>query len=113
MSETIDYKSLCAEYERRMGIGEHDPTKEGYLVLVKILKQQNEFLSEFAIKSKISSEEKADATMYKNAKDLWEQLPDMIKAIKSLRIELKMDGEEKKDEYKPVSAKAIANGEID
>ncbi len=113
MQEQKDYKKLCEEYEKRMGIGEHDPTKEGYFVLVKMLNQQNEFLSGFSIKSKISSEEKADATMYKNAKDLWENLPDMIKAIKSLRIELKMDGEEKKEEYKPISAKAIANGEIE
>jgi hypothetical protein len=29
-----------AEYEKRMGIKEHDPAKEGYLVLVGILNQQ-------------------------------------------------------------------------
>lgn len=113
MQEGKDYKKLCEEYERRMGIGEHDPAKKGYMVLVKILNQQNEFLDTFSIKSKISSEEKADATIYKNAKDMWEKLPDMLKSINSLRIELKMDGEEKKEQYKAISAKAIANGEIE
>lgn len=108
--DSIDYKSKCEEYERRMGIGENDPTKEGYLVLVNILTQQNKFLSEFKIKSKIASEEKGDATAYKNAKDLWEKLPDLIKAVRGLRTELKMEGEEKKNVNRPISAKEIANG---
>ncbi len=105
-----DYKTLCAEYEKRMGIGENDPAKDGYLVLVSILRQQNEFLGDFKLKSRISSEEKSDAVMYKNAKDLWEGLPKMIESVNNLKIALKMEGEEKKTLYKPISAKEIANG---
>jgi hypothetical protein len=112
MSEPIDYKKRCEEYEKRMGIGDNDPAKDGYLVLVSILRQQNEFLSEFKLKSKISSEEKPDAVMYKNAKDLWEGLPDMIESVKNLKISLKMEGEEKKTQYSPISAKEIANGNV-
>ena len=70
--DTVDYKAKCQEYEKRMGIGEFDPAKEGYLVLVNILNQQNEYLKTFSIKSKIGSDEKSTALEYKNAKDLWE-----------------------------------------
>src|SRR6516225_7443217 len=105
-------KAKILEYERRMGIGDNDPAKDGYLVLVNILRQQNEYLNEFKIKSKIASDEKADMTAYKNAKDLWEGLTKMIESVSNLRIALKMDGEEKKNLYKPLSAKEIANGNV-
>lgn len=112
MEDTKALKNKIAEYEKRMGIGENDPAKEGYLVLVNILKQQNEFLREFKIKGKIESDDKAKIVEYKNAKDLWESLPGMIKNVSTLRIELKMDGEEKKNYYSPISAKEIANGNV-
>ena len=111
--EGKDYKKLCEEYEKRMGIGQHDPAKDGYLVLVKILRQQNDFLDGFSIKSKIASEEKADAVAYKNAKDLWENLPKMIESVSSLRITLKMDGEDQRALYKPISAKDISSANLD
>lgn len=110
--ELIDYKKKCEEYEKRMGIGDNDPAKEGYLVLVNILTQQNEFLKEFKIKSKISSDEKTDIIAYKNAKDLWENLPAMITGVGNLKMSLKMDGEVKKNIYTPISAKEIANGNV-
>jgi len=108
----IDYKAKCEEYEKRMGIGQFDPAKDGYLVLIKILRQQNEYLQDFTIKTKIGSDEKADTIAYKNAKDLWENLPDMIKKVNTLKVELKMEGEEKKTVYNPISAKTIANGDV-
>jgi hypothetical protein len=101
-----------AEYEKRMGIKEHDPAKEGYLVLVGILNQQNEYLKAFNIKSKIASDDKADMAAYKNAKDLWENLPKMIENVSSLKIALKMEGEEKKTQDRPFSAKDVANGNV-
>jgi len=105
MSE-IDYKKKCQEYERRMGIGENDPAKDGYLVLVKILKQQNEYLQNVSIKSMIVAEDKK--AEYERAKALWEKLPTIIQAVGDLKIQLKMEGEEKKETYKPVSAITIA-----
>lgn len=111
MAETIEQlQAKIKEYETRMGIGEDDPAKAGYLVLVSILRQQNEYLAEFKIKSKIASDEKADMTAYKNAKELWEKLPDMIESVNALRITLKMDGEQVKKQYSSVNAKSIANG---
>lgn len=105
-----ELQKKIAEYEKRMGIGLFDPAKDGYLVLVSILRQQNEYLAEFKIKSKIASDEKADIMAYKNAKDLWEGLPKMIEGVSNLKIALKMEGEESKSTYKPISAKEIANG---
>jgi len=107
-----DYKKLCEEYEKRMGIGESDPAKDGYIVLIEILRQQNAYLGKFKIESFISSEEKGNIAAYKNAKDLWENLPDMIKKVNTLKMELKMEGEEKKSIYSPISAKEIANGNV-
>ena len=112
MSEVEELKSKLALYEKRMGIGINDPSKEGYLVLVGILNQQNEFLKNFKISSKIASDDKGDQISYKNAKDLWENLPKMIENVNNLKISLKMEGEEKKNYYTPVSAKQIANGNV-
>jgi hypothetical protein len=112
MQSVQDLQKKIEEYEKRMGIGEYDPAKEGYLVLVNILTQQNEFLKEFKIKNKIASDEKADVISYKNAKDLWENLPKMIESVSNLKISLKMEGEEKKKYYTPISAKEIANSNV-
>ena len=105
-------KKKVAEYEKRMGIGEFDPAKDGYLVLIEILRQQNTYLGKFKIESFISSEDKGNIAAYKNAKDLWENLPDMIKKVNTLKFELKIEGEEKKSVYSPISAKEIANGNV-
>src|SRR6185437_7753362 len=102
MESVQDLQKKIEDYEKRMGIGLHDPAKEGYLVLVNILTQQNEYLQEFKIKSKIASDEKADTIAYKNAKDLWENLPKMIESVTNLKIALKMEGEEKKKYYTPI-----------
>jgi hypothetical protein len=112
MSEIEELKKKLIEYEKRMGIGQEDPAKDGYLVLVDILRQQNDYLRDFKIRSKIASEEKGDIVAYKNAKDLWENLPNMIKSVNILKMELKIEGEEKKNFYTPISAKEIANGNV-
>jgi len=112
MEDIEALKKKVAEYEKRMGIGEFDPAKTGYLVMVEILHQQNEYLSKFKINEFISSDDKGKMAAYKNAKDLWENLASMIKGVSTLRMELKMDGEEKKTFYQPVSAKEIANGNV-
>jgi hypothetical protein len=108
----IDYKAKCLEYERRMGIGDEDPAKDGYLVLVKILKAQNNYLDNFKLKDLISSDDAAKKIEYTNAKNLWEKLPDMIRNVAALKMELKMEGEEKKTTFIPISAKEIANGNV-
>lgn len=107
MSE-VDYKKLCEEYEKRIGLGQFDPAKEGYLVLVSILKQQNEFLKDFKLKNYVSSDDAGNKITYKNAKELWEGLPKMIQSVSTLRMELKMDGEDKnKNTEGPISPQSI------
>lgn len=108
--EDIDYKKRCEEYEKRMGIGQDDPAKDGYLVLVAQLRQQNEYLKDFRLKDKIGNAVKDDP-VYARSMDLIEKLPKMISSVSVLRIELKMEGEEKKSTYKPVTAKSIAEDE--
>jgi hypothetical protein len=109
--ETLQARLL--EYEKRMGIGEHDPAKEGYLVLVNILKQQNEYLKDIKIKELLTKEDKSKAvSVYERSKALWEGLPKMIESVSNLKVALKMEGENKKDIYKPISAKEIANGNV-
>ena len=111
--ETVELlKQKIQEYENRMGIGEEDPAKEGYLVLVGILNQQNAYLKDFKVKTFIASEEKGDQLAYKNSKDLWENLPKMIESVSALKVALKMEGEEKKNVVKAITAKDIANGNV-
>jgi len=105
-----EYKNKIAEYEKRMGIGEYNPAKEAYLVYVDILRQQTEFLKTFNIKSKIT--EKDDQVEYKNAKDLWENIPKLIENVNNLKIILKMEGEQKRPNINPISPKEIANGTV-
>lgn len=100
-------KEKIAEYERRMGIGEYDPAKDGYLVLVEQLQQRNQFLKTFKLKDKIGAIVKDDP-VYARAMDLIDTLPKMISSVSNLRIELKMDGEEKKATYKPINPRSIA-----
>jgi len=108
--ETIEsLKKQIRELEKRMGIGEDDPAKEGYLVLVDMLRQRNKFLKEFKIDEKIGNAVKDDP-VYARAIDLIDTLPKMISAVSSLRLELKIDGEQNKSTYKPITAKEIANG---
>lgn len=111
MTELDKLREENQELKRRMGIGENDPAKDGYLVLVKMLRQQTAYLDKFDIASKISNLAKEDA-VYPRAMDMIENLPKMITSVSNLRIELKMDGEEKKSQYKPISAKEIANGNV-
>lgn len=112
MEQIEELQKKIDAYEKRMGIGIHDPAKEGYLVLVAILNQQNTYLKDFKLTSRIASDDKGDQLAYKNSKDLWENLPKMIENVSNLKIALKMEGEEKKSIYSPISAKEIANGNV-
>jgi len=108
-SNGVDYKALCKEYERRMGIGENDPAKDGYLVLIKILRQQNEYLNDINVKDMITKEDKTKATAeYERAKSLWENLSKMIQSVNMLRMELKMEGEERREVRRAISATSMA-----
>jgi hypothetical protein len=98
------------ELVEKLSLFENDAAKRGFYTLNRIVNQQIEFLNSFNIKTKISSDEKSDAVMYKNAKELWENLPKMISALNQLRIEMKIDGEDEGDIPKivPITPQSIS-----
>lgn len=105
-----DLQKELAHYKKIFGAG--DIATRSYATMVKILEQQIEFLDAFSIKGKIQSEEKADTIAYKNAKDLWEGMPDTVLKLNKLKLELGIEYVEKEEEYIPLSAKQIANGHV-
>jgi len=109
MSESngIDYKAKCEEYERRMGIGEYDPAKDAYFVLVKLLRQQSEYLKSFNLQSHIGGKPSEDGTFVRT-QSLWEKLPELITKVKNLRSELGISADEQKDILKKAYVDTIA-----
>lgn len=88
MSDT-DYKSKCELYEKLLGIGEYDPVKNAFLVYLKMMNQQIDYLNDFKLKSVITSVDK-DAPEYKRAMEMVDSLPKMIIAVNDLRATLKI-----------------------
>lgn len=97
-------------YKKIFGTG--DIATRSYIAMVKILEQQIDFLNSYNIKSNISSDEKKDTIAYKNAKDLWEGMPDTVLKLNKLKNELGIEYVEKEEEYVPISSKQIANGNV-
>jgi len=85
----IDYKSKCEMYERLLGVGEYDPVKNAFLVYLKIMNQQVEYLNEFKLKSLITSVDK-ESPEYKRAMEMVDSLPKMITSVNELRATLKI-----------------------
>lgn len=96
-------------YRKILGVG--DVATRSYKTVVKMIEQQISFLDEFEIKTKIGSATKDDP-VYARAQDLWTGLPDMILKLNKLKNELGIEYIEKEEEYKPISAKLIANGNV-
>lgn len=88
MSE-INYQKKCEQYEKAFGIGDYDPVKDAYLVYIKMMNQQVEFLSEFSIKSNISETDK-DSPKYKRAMDMIDGLPKMMTTVTDLKGIMKL-----------------------
>lgn len=103
-----DYKKLCEEYEKKLGIGINDPTKEGYIVLVELLRQQNKYLKNINIGTLITDEAKGKTAEFERAKALWEKLPAMIENVSNLKYSLKIDEEKKVATEAPISPQSIA-----
>lgn len=102
----IDYKKRCEQYEKMFGIGEYDPVKDAYIVYIRMLNQQVEFLSEFSIKGSITETDK-DSPKYKRAMEMVDGLPKMIAAVDDLKSRLKLtkDDLQKIQPEKPIFSK--------
>lgn len=76
-------------YEKLLGVGQYDPVKNAFLVYLKMLNQQIEFLNEFSIKAHIADSDK-ESPKYKRAIDMIDSLPRMITSVSDLRSTLKL-----------------------
>lgn len=103
-----DIQKELEHYKTIFGTG--DIATRSYIAMVKILEQQVDYLNGYNIKSNISSDEKKDTIAYKNAKDLWEGMPDTVLKLNKLKNELGINYVEKEEEIQSINAKAIANG---
>lgn len=102
MSE-IDYKAKCDIYEKILGIGQHDPVKNAFFVLVKMMNSQTDYLNNFSITTHIDNNDK-ESPQYKRAMDMLDSLPKMIASVNELRATLKLN---KEDMIKIEPAKTI------
>lgn len=96
--ETINQQEQIERLQKRLAYYEKDAAFAGFFTLNRIVNQQREYLNKFNIATFIASEEKSEQLAYKNAKDLWENLPDMIMQLNKLRIDLKLDDVGKEEE---------------
>lgn len=105
----MDYQKKCEEYEKMLGLNSHNPAVEAYEVLVKIMRDQTQYLKNIVLKELITADDGAKKIEYQNAKGLWEGLPKMITSVESLKVELKIsEPKEQKKIDKPVSPQSIA-----
>jgi len=94
MAETIEsLLEKVNEYEKILGIGENDPTKNAFIIFVKILNQQSDYLKEFKIKDKIDGK-KSESVEYDRAMQMVDGLPKMITSVNDLRSLLKLTKED-------------------
>lgn len=92
MSEP-DYKIRCEHYEKILGIGKYDPVKTAFLIYIKMLNQQIDFLNDFQIKNHIGDTDK-DSPKYKRAMEMVDGLPKMITSVNDLRSTLKLTSDD-------------------
>ena len=94
MAQSVqDLQKRISEYENILGIGDNDPMKNAFIIYVKILNQQTEYLKDFQIKDVITKTDK-DSPEYKRAMDMVDGLPKMIASVNDLRSLLKLSKEE-------------------
>lgn len=94
MADTVEeLQKIIKEYEKILGIGEHDPMKNAFIIYVKILNQQSDYLKDFKIKDVISKVDK-DSPEYKRAMDMVDGLPKMITSVNDLKSVLKLTKED-------------------
>lgn len=89
MSENngIDYKAKCEEYEKIIGVGEHDVARSAFYALCRIADLQTKRLNKFNIETEIAKDSKEDK-IYDRTMDIVVKMPKMITDINSLRKEL-------------------------
>ena len=94
MADSIEsLQKIIIEYEKILGIGEHDPMKNAFIIYVKILNQQSDYLQDFKIKEKIDGK-KSESAEYDRAMEMIKGLPKMINDVNDLKSVLKLSKED-------------------
>ena len=104
-----DFKQKCEAYEKMLGLGQHNPAIEAYKVLVKLMRDQTDYLNNMVLKELVTAEDGAKKIEYQNAKGVWAGLPKMVTSLEGLRMELKIsEPKEQQKIERPVSPQSIA-----
>lgn len=104
-----EFKKKCEQYEKMLGLGQHNPAIEAYKVLVKLMRDQTDYLNNMVLKDLVTAEDGAKKIEYQNAKGLWEGLPKMVTSLEGLKMELKIsEPKEQQKIERPVSPQSIA-----
>lgn len=91
--KVLELEKKLSHYEKLLGVNEYDPVKTAFVVLVKMLNQQTNYLNDFNIKTHIASSDK-ESPEYKRSMDMIDGLPKMITAVNDLRATLKLTKED-------------------
>lgn len=108
MAENIEkLKTENEALKQRLSLYEIDATFRGYYALNKIVNQQINRLQKFDIESEIGQNSKEDK-IYDRTKAIWEGLKEMISDLNILKAELKISGDEDKDNKKVPFIESVA-----
>lgn len=91
--EESDYKELD-HYRKIFSVSKNDLALDGYLAYVNLVRQQIEYIKKFKIGELIAGK-KADTAEYDRATAMGEGLPKMITAMNNLKMELKVEFDDK------------------
>lgn len=91
-----DLEKSNAYLQSKINMYERPSTHRAYYVGQKVLNQQIDYLDKFNLESEIKMNPKEDK-VYDRAIDLFEKLTSNASKLNTLRIELNLSGDEKKD----------------
>lgn len=90
-----------------------DAATRGFWSLNNIINQQIDHLNGFTLSREIDKDPK-ESPRFARSKDMWENLPKLITALNTLRVEMKIDGdkEDKKENIIPLTPQLMAKQNI-
>lgn len=94
-----DDKKKIEILERKLAHFEKDATKRGFYALNRIVNLQADRLNKFNLETEIAKDAKEDK-VYDRTATIWEKLPKLLSELNSLKIELRISGDEESDTSK-------------
>jgi len=93
--------------EQRLQLYENDAVYRGYYVLNKVVNEQIGILISLNLENEIKKDPKEDKK-YDRVKGIWEGLKGMLTDLNTLKVELKITGDEEKDKRKTAFLDTLA-----